>query len=77
MRLTRIAGDCPDGRTCPTVYATDRGTIVVQGHLLDADALARVPLGPNETAVEVPMSLLEEVARCSAPLSSASTSTPA
>ncbi|OHV29864.1 MULTISPECIES: hypothetical protein [Pseudofrankia] len=77
MRLTRIAGECPDGRTCPTAYATDRGTVVIQGYRLDAGTLARVPLGADETAVEVPLSLLEEVTRCSTPSSSASTSTPA
>jgi hypothetical protein len=77
MRLTRIAGECPDGRTCPTVYQTDHGTAVVQGYRLDADALARVPLGANETAVEIPMSPLEEVVGCSPQPNSATTSTPA
>lgn len=77
MRLTRIAGECPDGRTCPTVYQTDRGTAVVQGFRLDVDALARVRLGAGETAVEIPMSLLEEVVRCSPRPNSATTSTPA
>lgn len=77
MQLTRIAGECPDGRTCPTVYRTDRGTAVIQGYRLDADTLARVPLGADETAVEIPMSLLEEVVRCSPRPNSATTSTPA
>ena len=39
MQLTRLAGNCPDRSTCPTIYATDRGTVVVQGHtLLPAEA---------------------------------------
>lgn len=58
MRLTRIAGECPDKRTCPTVYATDRGTVVVQGYAItDAEAIADLALPPGENAVEIPASL--------------------
>ncbi len=63
MRLARIAGTCPDGRTCPTVYATDRGTVVVQGYKLEGDDLARMAMPDGESAVEIPVALLEEVAR--------------
>ena len=57
MRLQKIGG-CDDG-TCPAVYATDRGTVVVQGAVvLDPDALATMNLPDHETAVEVPASLL-------------------
>lgn len=63
MRLTRIAGSCPDGNTCPTVYETDRGTVVVQGYKLDDDELAQMDVPDRETAVEIPVALLEEVAR--------------
>ena len=63
MKLTRIAGECPDGVTCPTVYASDRGTIVVQGYTLPADALGRITLPDGENAVEIPLSLLKEAAR--------------
>jgi hypothetical protein len=63
MRLTRIAGSCPSGRTCPTIYETDRGTVVVQGYVLGADDLAHVTLPEGESAVEIPASLLQEVAR--------------
>jgi hypothetical protein len=57
MRLTKLAG-CSGG-TCPTVYATDRGTVVVQGErVTDPDALAAMRLPEHETAVEVPASLL-------------------
>jgi hypothetical protein len=34
MQLKRLAGGCFDG-TCPTLYETDRGTIVVQGHIVN------------------------------------------
>jgi hypothetical protein len=57
MRLVKLAG-CSGG-TCPTVYATDRGTVVVQGErVTDPDALAAMNLPEHETAVEVPASLL-------------------
>jgi hypothetical protein len=51
-----IAGGCFDG-TCPTIYATDRGTVVVQGQLIhDTD----VVLGEGEVLVEIPAGLLKE-----------------
>jgi hypothetical protein len=57
MQLTKLAG-CTGG-TCPTVYATDRGTYVVQGAIVtDPDALAAMSLPEHEAAVEVPASLL-------------------
>lgn len=62
MQLTRVRGDCNDGKTCPTVFATDRGTVVVQGSIVtDAAALAELALPSGETAVEVPSWLLPEV----------------
>ena len=60
MQLRRIAG-CSGG-TCPAVYETDRGTIVVQGAIVtDPQALASVDLPANEALVEVPMELLAEL----------------
>jgi hypothetical protein len=57
MRLHKIGG-CDDG-TCPALYATDRGTYVVQGSIVtDPDALATLNLPAHETAVEVPADLL-------------------
>jgi len=51
-----IAGSCFDG-TCPTIYATDRGTVVVQGQQVnDSD----VTLGEGEVLVEIPAELLKE-----------------
>jgi hypothetical protein len=56
MQLTKLAG-CSGG-TCPAVYATDRGTYVVQGVIVtDPDALAAVSLPEQETLVEVPAEL--------------------
>jgi len=57
MRLVKLVG-CSGG-TCPTIYATDRGTVVVQGErVTDHDALAAMDLPAHETAVEVPAWLL-------------------
>ena len=44
---------------CPTLYATDRGTSVVQGwRVTDADALGVMDIPAHETAVEIPTALL-------------------
>jgi hypothetical protein len=62
MRLTKIR-DCPDGRTCPAVHGTDRGTLMIIGRVVsDSDVLAQMAIGPGEIAIEVPASLLPEVA---------------
>jgi hypothetical protein len=51
-----IAGGCFDG-TCPTIYATERGTVVVQGQQInDSD----VTLGEGEVLVEIPAELLKQ-----------------
>jgi hypothetical protein len=59
MSLTTIRGDsqCDNGRTCPHVSATGRGTLVVQGYLVSD------PASPaREIAVEIPLALLPELA---------------
>ena len=58
MKLTQISGGCVDG-TCPTIYRSDRGTIVVQGYAV-TDAGMDVPEG--EALVEIPAELLAQVA---------------
>lgn len=59
MRLTYL-GTTSQGGSCPALYTTDRGTIVVQGaRLTDPDALADLRnIADHETAVEVPSELL-------------------
>ena len=49
-------------QTCPTVYESDRGTLVVQGYAVDA-ARAGVDLPPGELLVEIPVELLANAAR--------------
>ena len=57
MKLMKLAG-CSGG-TCPAVFETDRGTLVVQGAIVtDPDALAAMELPAHEAAVEVPAELL-------------------
>jgi uncharacterized protein (DUF779 family) len=51
-----LAGGCVDA-SCPTVYATEHGTVVVQGQLInDTD----VVLGEGEALVEIPAELLKQ-----------------
>lgn len=66
MKLRRLSGgddDCENG-TCPTVYLTDAGDLVVQGFVVeDAEALGTMQLPAGETAVRVPAELIRKVAR--------------
>ncbi|MDS1269068.1 hypothetical protein RIF23_02025 [Lipingzhangella sp. LS1_29] len=60
MRLTRIAGGCGDDMTCPTISVTDRSTVIVQGYELSPAVLPPSSLPEGESAVEIPMSVLQE-----------------
>lgn len=60
MRLTLLG--ISSGKTgCPALYATDRGTYVVQGKLVhDPEAIADlVGLQDDEFYVEIPANLLD------------------
>lgn len=61
MKLTFL-GTTSTGGGCPTVYATDRNTFVVQGtKVTDPGALAALAergLPDHETAIEIPAGLL-------------------
>ncbi|MFF4932635.1 hypothetical protein ACFY2H_27680 [Streptomyces griseofuscus] len=59
VKLTRLVGDC-DEDECPTLYANDRGTLVVQGGLL-TDHGREIP--PHEALVEVPFELIRKAVR--------------
>jgi hypothetical protein len=47
-------------KACPALYATDRGTYVVQGKIVsDPEAIAGIrDLGENESYVEIPADVL-------------------
>ncbi|MEV4880257.1 hypothetical protein [Streptomyces cyaneofuscatus] len=56
MKMTVLATTC-EKTNCPTVYKTDRGTIIVQGET-PADHGLTIPA--HETLVEIPMELIRE-----------------
>ena len=58
---TLAATDCGGG-TCPTIYDSGRGTIIVQGYLVPADG-SGVALPDGEQLVEIPIDLLTSAAR--------------
>lgn len=62
MRL-RFLGTDSDQATCPAMYATDRGTYVVQGKVVtDRSALGDVRnLASDETLVEIDPSLVRHL----------------
>ena len=58
MKLTLLGSESKSGQS-PTLYATDRGTLVVQGwRITDAEALSGMTIPEHETAVEIPVALL-------------------
>ena len=59
MRLTQVAKTaCADGK-CPTIFMTDRDTVIVQGYVV-AGPSAGVTLPDGEALVEIPRGLLAE-----------------
>ena len=62
MRLILLRTTCDDGRTCPNINATDRGTHLVQGYPESGLDLGGHMAGPGEAVVEIPASLLPELA---------------
>jgi hypothetical protein len=58
MKVTFLGTSSQDG-SCPSVYATDRGTLIVQGaRVLDAETLSIMDIPGHETVVEIPHELL-------------------
>ena len=55
LDLVKIA-TCSAG-TCPTIYRTQRDTLVVQGNAVAPESVD-IELGPGELLVEIPESLL-------------------
>lgn len=56
-RLTILSGGDCGSNDCPTVFATDRGTIAVQGFTLAH------PTPGGESVVEIPGDILREAVR--------------
>jgi hypothetical protein len=58
VKLTLLGTESENGGS-PTLYATDRGTYVVQGwRVSDPEAQAQLVVPGHETVVEVPAALL-------------------
>lgn len=58
MKLTLLGTESEGGQS-PTLYATDRGTFVVQGwRVTDTEALTTLDIPGHETVVEIPAALL-------------------
>ncbi|MEU7635054.1 MULTISPECIES: hypothetical protein [unclassified Streptomyces] len=59
MKVTVLATSC-DKKDCPTIYKTDRDTLLVQGET-PADHGLQIPA--HETLVEIPLELLQKAIR--------------
>ncbi|WP_340559030.1 hypothetical protein [Streptomyces sp. GSL17-111] len=59
MKVTKLVSTC-DIKDCPTIYATDRGTFLIQGET-PTDHGLRIPV--HETVVEIPAELLRKAVR--------------
>ncbi len=61
LELELITSLCGNG-TCPTVYRTNRDTVVVQGYVVTAEE-AGIDLPAGELLVEIPADMLQEAAQ--------------
>lgn len=58
MNLTFLGTSSANG-DCPSVYATDKGTFVIQGwKVADREALSQLDIPDHETVIEIPAALL-------------------
>ena len=59
MKITFLGKDSTPNDS-PTLYKTERGTLLVQGYVVtDPEALAEMRIPEGETVVEVPPSLMK------------------
>lgn len=59
--LTPDAFACAGGVTCPSVFETEEGTLVVIGKTVSPDLRERLPegrVGSDETVIEIPRGLV-------------------
>ncbi|MEV7377825.1 hypothetical protein [Streptomyces lydicus] len=59
MKVTKLVSTC-DLKDCPTIYATDRGTLLVQGET-PGDHGLQIPA--HESVVEIPEQLIFDLIR--------------
>ena len=60
LTLEHVATLCGNG-SCPTVYRTDRGTLVIQGYAV-AGEQAGIDVPAGELLVEIPADLIKDAA---------------
>ena len=59
MKITFLGKDSTPNDS-PTLYETDRGTLLVQGYVVtDPEALSQMRIPEGETVVEVPKRLMK------------------
>jgi len=61
LTLEHVTTLCGAG-TCPAVYRSNRGTLIIQGYAVDG-VQAGVDVPAGELLVEIPADLLEQAAR--------------
>ena len=59
MKLTTLSTQNCHGGNCPTIYKTDRDTIVVQGNIVRPEE-AGISVPTHEGLVEIPLALLRD-----------------
>ncbi|MGH2688988.1 MAG: hypothetical protein ACRDKW_09310 [Actinomycetota bacterium] len=58
--LEVVARTCHTDSCCPMIYSTARGTLLVQGFVVDDDrALKELGIPAGESVVEVPLEMLQ------------------
>ena len=57
MELIRISGGNCGRDDCPTIFTTDRGTLAVQGYVVDK------PVPDGEAVVEIPLAVFQDAVR--------------
>jgi len=64
VKLVKVGGDgeCKNGN-CPTIYRTDRGTLVVQGYAVGPEQAEGLTIPAGESLVEIPLDVLQDAAR--------------
>lgn len=60
MKIVVLRGTCNNGRTCPNINLSDRGTYVVRGHVV-------TEASEGEAVVAIPLSLLPELVGAALP----------
>lgn len=61
MKMVKISDPGCAGSACPTVYESDRDTLVIQGLKLSEEDKNSIKLPDTEDAIEIPKSLIKNL----------------